>query len=136
MTQRTVEAKLEALETLLALTRDELEAAACPQREKNQILIAVDELFSNIARYAYGPQGGNVQFSVQARPGAAELCFADEGVPYDPLQTDAPDLALSAQERQVGGLGIFMVRKLMDEMTYEYRDGRNLLRIRKNWQTP
>jgi anti-sigma regulatory factor (Ser/Thr protein kinase) len=67
-----------------------------------------------------------------AEPRAVLITFIDRGVPYDPLAQADPDITLSAEERQVGGLGIFMVKKLMDEMAYEYRDGKNILKIRKN----
>ena len=61
------------------------------------------------------------------------LTFLDRGRPYDPLAKADPDITLPTEERQVGGLGIFMVKKMMDELTYEYKDGRNILKLRKNY---
>lgn len=60
------------------------------------------------------------------------ITFIDHGIPYDPLRKNDPDITLTSEEREIGGLGIFMVKKTMDEITYEYRDGQNILRIRKN----
>ena len=92
----------------------------------------MDELFGNIVRYAYQPGMGpaTVRVEVTGEP-AVILTFIDNGVPYDPLKKADPDTTLSAEERQVGGLGIFMVKKSMDEIAYEYQDGQNILRIKK-----
>ncbi len=68
---------------------------------------------------------------VDVKDGVAEITFADSGIPYDPLKREDPDVLLSAEDREIGGLGIFMVKKTMDDMFYEYRDGQNLLTIRK-----
>ena len=61
------------------------------------------------------------------------LVFADSGIPYDPLKKEDPDVTLPARERQIGGLGIFMTKRIMDETEYEYRDGKNILTLRKNF---
>lgn len=99
-----------------------------------QIDIAIDELFGNIAQYAYNPETGpaTVRVEVSDAPISVTITFMDHGVPYDPLQKEDPDITLSAEERGSGGLGIFMVKKTMDEITYEYKDGQNILRIRKD----
>ena len=98
-----------------------------------QFDVAIDEIFSNIARYAYAPGVGpvTVRFETQAEPKAAMLTFIDKGKPFDPLQAKEPDITASAEDRPVGGLGIFLVKKTMDEVTYEYRDGQNILRLKK-----
>ena len=98
-----------------------------------QIDIAIDELFGNIAHYAYHPEVGNatVRVEVMEEPLAVIITFIDGGMPYDPLTTVDPDITLSAEERQIGGLGIYMVKKAMDEITYEYKDGKNILSIKK-----
>ena len=93
--------------------------------------MAVEELFVNIASYAYAPDTGTAEIGVDVSGGVAETTFADSGIPYNPLKKKDPDVALSAEEREIGGLGIFMVKKTMDEMRYCYRDGQNLLTIRK-----
>ena len=97
-----------------------------------QIDIAVEELYVNIASYAYAPATGPATLQVELEEGGvAAITFIDEGVPYDPLAKPDPDVTLSAEERQIGGLGIFMVKKSMDSMDYARRDGKNMLRIRK-----
>ena len=101
-----------------------------------QIDIAIDELFGNIAHYAYKPDVGEatVRVEVVEDPMAVLITFIDKGVPYDPLAKADPNTTLSAEEREIGGLGIYMVKKTMDEITYEYRDGQNILAIKKNLQ--
>lgn len=98
-----------------------------------QISIAIDELFSNIAYYAYRPEAGEATVRVETAedPLAVIITFIDHGVPYDPLTAAPPDTDLSAEERSIGGQGIHMVRKSLDDVTYEYQDGQNILRIRK-----
>ncbi len=100
---------------------------------QTQIDIAVEELFVNIAHYAYNPETGpaTVRVEVEKEPPAVTITFIDNGVPYDPLAREDPDITLSAEERQIGGLGIFMVKKSMDNIEYEYKNGQNILRIRK-----
>lgn len=99
-----------------------------------QIAVAIDELFGNIAHYAYNPDVGpaTVRVEVMESPLAVVITFIDNGVQYDPLARQDPDTALSAEEREIGGLGIYMVKKSMDEITYTYKDGQNILQIRKN----
>ena len=98
-----------------------------------QIDIAIDELFGNIAHYAYNPDVGEatVRVEVIEDPLAVTITFIDNGVPYDPLAKADPDTTLSAEERDIGGLGIYMVKKSMDNITYEYKDGQNILKIKK-----
>jgi len=98
-----------------------------------QIDIAIDELFGNIAQYAYNPETGpaTVRVEVQEDPMAVIITFIDHGVPYDPLKNEDPDITLSAEERKIGGLGIFMVKKTMDEISYQYKNGQNILTIKK-----
>ena len=93
--------------------------------------IAVDEIFSNIARYS---GAASVSVGCEAADGLAVLRFADNGRPYDPTEKADPDITLSADERGIGGLGIYMVKKTMDEISYEYADGFNILTIKKRWQ--
>ena len=72
-----------------------------------------------------------VRVETEADPTTAVITFIDSGTPFDPLQKADPDVTLDAEEREIGGLGIFLVKKSMDEITYEYKDGHNILRIRK-----
>lgn len=130
--EMTVEATLENIPTVTAFVDERLEALDCPMKAQMQIDVAIDELFSNIARYAYDPSGpATVRVDVDRDPLAVRITFIDHGKPYDPLAKADPDVTLSAEERQIGGLGIFMVKKTMDNVRYEYKDGQNILTVEK-----
>lgn len=130
----TVPAIIENVEKVTAFVNAELEKINCPAKAKAEIDIAIDELFSNIANYAYNPEIGKatVKFEVQNNPMAVIITFMDNGKPYDPLKREDPNVTLSMEERQIGGLGIFMVKKSMDSVEYEYKDNHNILRIKKH----
>ena len=133
MKELTIAATVENIETVTDFVNEQLEALDCPIKAQMQIDIAIDELFGNIAHYAYNPEVGNatVRVEVTQEPLAVVITFIDKGVPFDPLTNADPDTTLSAEERAVGGLGIFMVKKSMDEVVYEYKDGQNILKIKK-----
>ena len=133
MKELTIAATLDNIEVVTDFVNQQLEELACPMKAQMQINIAIDELFSNIAHYSYNPEIGQatVRVEVMENPLAVSITFIDNGVPYDPLSKGDPDLTLSAEERQIGGLGIYMVKKSMDEITYEYKDGQNILSIKK-----
>ncbi len=134
MSELTLEAKSENLNQVLSFVDEHLEKLECPFKTQMQIDIAVEELFVNIAHYAYNPNVGSVtiRVEVQEKPLAVSITFIDQGMPYDPLAREDPDVTLSAKDRQIGGLGIFMVKKSMDDIAYEYKDGQNILYIKKN----
>ena len=134
MKELTLPATIENIETVIDFVNGQLEEIKCPLKAQMQIDIAIDELFGNIAHYAYNPETGpaTVRVEVTEDPIAVVITFIDRGVPYDPLKKEDPDITLSAEERAIGGLGIFMVNKTMDEISYEYKDGKNILRIKKN----
>ena len=99
-----------------------------------QIDVAVEEIFVNIANYAYNPDIGSAGITVETQedPLSVVITFTDGGVPYDPLKKPDPDVTLPAEERQIGGLGIYMVKKSMDDISYDYKDGKNILTLKKN----
>lgn len=134
MKELTIDAIVDNIPQVTAFVDEQLEALGCPPKAQMQIDIAIDELFSNIAHYAYDPDVGpaTVRVEVLKDPLAVVITFIDNGVQYDPLAKADPDITLSAEEREIGGLGIYMVKKSMDEITYEYKDGQNILRIKKN----
>ena len=136
MKELIIAATVENIETVTDFVNEQLEALDCPMKAQMQIDIAIDELFGNIAHYAYNPEIGKatVRVEVIEDPLAVTITFIDNGVPYDPLAKADPDTTLSAEEREIGGLGIYMVKKSMDEITYEYKDGQNILAIKKNLQ--
>ena len=133
MKEITVAATVENIETVTQFIEEQLEELNCPMRVQMKINIAVDELFSNIAHYAYHPETGDATVQVEPcqNPLAVKITFLDTGRPYDPLKAADPDITLSAEEREIGGLGVYMVKKSMDEITYEYKDGKNILSIKK-----
>ena len=134
MKELNITATVENIEVVTDFVNEQLEALDCPMKAQMQIDIAIDELFGNIAHYAYNPEVGDatVRVEVTEDPLAVIITFIDKGVPYDPLAKADPNITLSAEERAIGGLGIFMVKKTMDDITYEYKDGQNILKIKKN----
>ena len=132
MKEFTVEAKVENLDKVIAFVNSELETADCPMKIQMQIELAVEEIFVNIAHYAYGEETGSATVTVDVSSGdTAVICFSDSGVQYDPLAKEDPDVTLSLDKRSIGGLGIFMTKKSMDHISYEYRDGHNVLTMEK-----
>jgi len=130
----TLEASVEALPQVTAFLEERLEAADCPMKAQMQLSIAAEEIFVNIAHYAYAPGTGEatVRLELGGEPPAARVTFIDRGVPFDPLKKTDPDITLAAEDRQIGGLGIYMTKKTMDDVRYEYRDGQNILTLVKN----
>ena len=126
-----IKAAVENLDTVIAFIDEQLEAADCPMKTQMQIELAVEEIFVNIAHYAYAPETGMAVISVDISGSRAVITFEDSGIPYDPLAKPDPDTTLAAEDRGVGGLGIFMVKKSMDDVIYEYREGKNILTLKK-----
>ena len=133
MKELTIAATVENIGAVTDFVNEQLEALGCPIKARMQINIAIDELFGNIAHYAYHPKIGDatVRVEVIQDPLSVVITFIDQGIPFDPLKNEEPDIGLSAEERDIGGLGIFMVKKSMDEISYVYKDGKNILSIRK-----
>ncbi len=134
MAEITVAADLDSLNDVLAFVDGEMERAGCSMKLMTQVDMAVEEIFVNIARYAYHPEAGEASVRCEAGgdPFQIVVGFADRGRPFNPLDRKDPDVTLDAEARQLGGLGILMAKKLMDEIQYEYRDGKNILTLRKN----
>ena len=135
MKELTVEATMGSIPVVRDFVDEQLEQYDCPMKAQAQINIAIDELFSNIVHYAYHPEVGpaTVWVEVIEKPLSVVITFIDLGVPYDPLSKADPDVTLDAMDREPGGLGIYIVKKNMSEITYEYKDGKNILRIRKDF---
>ena len=133
MKELTMPAEHENIPLIISFVEQELDRIGCPLKTKMQIDVAIDELYSNIARYAYDDDHGQVTVVIEAekKPPVVTISFLDEGKPFNPLDRSDPDVSLPARERKIGGLGIFMVKKSMDDVSYEYRDGKNILTIRK-----
>lgn len=129
----TVPACTEALADVQGFLEERLESWGCAPGLQMQLSLVAEEIFVNIAHYAYLDGEGQATIGVQAggEPPVLTLRFADRGIPFDPLAQPEADITLSAQERPIGGLGIFLTRKIMDEAVYAYEDGQNILTLRK-----
>lgn len=126
----TLDAKVESIETLTAFVEDFLESSGGSPKSIMQISVALDEIVSNIVNYS-GAKDYTVKVALEQDSLVASVTFIDKGIPYDPLKKDDPDTTLSAEDRQIGGLGIFLVKKTMDDMQY-FRDGdKNVLVLKK-----
>ena len=132
-TTLTVQAEVSNLPDVLEFVDTELESVGCDMKTQMMIEIAAEELYTNIAKYAYEPGTGEAVIRIRhlEDPKAVEITFEDSGIPYDPLAKEDPDVTMPAEEREIGGLGIFMVKKSMDEVTYEFSGGHNIVRIPK-----
>ena len=136
--EMTVEAAPENLPQVQRFIEEQLEPLECPMKAQMQIGVAAEEVFINVASYAYTPGRGEVTVRVETSrdPASVTVTFEDGGIPYDPLARTDPDVSLPAEEREVGGLGILLTKKLMDDVRYENRDGRNILRLTKVLDLP
>ena len=133
MREITLEAKTENLDRLTEFIHEDLGQTSCSKKTRFQIDMAVEELFVNICRYAYAPNTGtaNIRTELYREPDRVSITFTDSGIPYNPLKKLDPDLSLSIEERPIGGMGIYLVKEKMDDVSYEYKDGHNVLTITK-----
>jgi anti-sigma regulatory factor (Ser/Thr protein kinase) len=131
------ETRLENIVMITEFVNEELEAMGCSESARIKIDIALDEIFSNIVKFAYGDEVGMVTVRMESpddHPDEIMISFHDSGIPFDPLAAKEPDITLPASKRKKGGLGLFIVKKTMDDVSYEYRDGQNNLTFRKKVQ--
>ena len=123
----------ENLPEVLAFIDSQLEELNCGMKIITQIDVAVEEIFVNISSYAYNPETGpaTIRAEITEEPLSVIISFIDNGKQYDPLAKPDPNVKIPLKERKKGGLGIFMVKKTMDDVSYEYKDGQNILTITK-----
>ncbi len=128
-----VPAEVNQLTTVNDFIGTELEKYGCSPKVQMQVELAVEEIFVNIANYAYHPELGEAEVDVDAGgdPPTVTIRFLDRGKPFNPLDREDVDVTASAESREIGGLGIFLVKKNMDDVEYSYEDGKNILTIRK-----
>ena len=133
MKEITVDAMIENMNTVTAFVDDFLDQIACPMKSRIQINIVIDEIFGNICHYAYKESVGAVTVTVESgnTQKAVILTYTDKGIHYNTMDTEDPDITLSSEERKIGGLGIYLVKKNMDEMKYEYVNQQNRLWMEK-----
>ena len=128
-----VPANLDHLAEVTAFVDEELEKFGCPMRAQLQIQLAIEEIFVNIVSYAYHPKNGEAEIrcEVLKDPLRVVIQFLDGGTPFDPLAREDADTSREALESRIGGLGILLVKKTMDDVKYVYENGKNILTIRK-----
>ncbi len=132
MAERSFEAMGKNLDSIMDFVQDNLDKCGCPPREQQQICMAVEELFVNIVNYAYPSDIGLAVIKVEAiNEHELEIVLRDNGKPFDPLKREDPDVTLDPEERRIGGLGIYLVKKTMDEVTYHFDNNQNVLTLRK-----
>jgi len=127
----TVEANNKKMGEVNSFIHSFLEERDCPIKAQMQISVAAEEIFVNIASYAYPDGEGDAEIRISEENGEVTMVFTDSGIPYDPLKKPDPDITLSAEERKIGGLGIFLVRKNMDSVSYKNENGKNILTVKK-----
>ena len=130
MKEITVEATRENIPVVASLVEETLEEAGAGMKAMVKIAVAMDELLTNVVSYAYGNETGPMTTRISVQDGVAEITISDRGTPFNPLEHEDPDVTLSAEQRKIGGLGIFMVKKSIDELSYVYKDGMNYVTIR------
>lgn len=132
--ERKFLARVNQLEEVSAYVEQVLEEAGCPPKTSMQISVCAEEIFVNIAKYAYTEKEEDVSLGIKCEDGQVIMRFTDHGIPYDPLAKKDPDVKLSAEEREIGGLGIYLVKKNMDDVQYKYQNGKNILTLTKNYE--
>ena len=130
---KTFSAKTQELDQVIAFVEDTLQSYDCPIKTQMALCVAIEEVFVNVANYAYGDKDGNVEFGIAFDNNTRLVTFrmADSGIPFDPLKKADPDITLPAEQREIGGLGILITKKTMDSITYAYQNGQNVLTMTK-----
>lgn len=133
MKEVNVEANVDNLYKVFSFIEQQLAGVNCDIKDQNRLLIAIEEIFINIAKYAYKDGNGSikVQVSFSTNPDVITIVFIDSGIKYDPLAKEDPDIGLSVSERPIGGLGIYITKKFVDEVFYDYKNNQNILTIKK-----
>ena len=133
MTNKTFPAKTESLNDVLGFVEETLETVECPMKIQTAICVAIEEVFVNVAHYAYPQSDGDMTLHIGFDEESRVITFrmTDKGIPFDPLKKPDPDITLSAEDREIGGLGIFIAKKTMDSLSYSYENGENILTMIK-----
>ena len=128
-----IEAVVDNLDAVNSFVHQSIEQFNCSNRTLMQLDLIVEEIFVNIASYAYAPNTGSVKIllKTETEPLSVSLTFIDAGIPYNPLEKSDPDINLSAEEREIGGLGIFLTKNLVNDINYQHVEGKNVLTFSK-----
>ena len=128
-----IPARLEGMDLILSFVSFLLDTHDCSPQARTQLRMAVEELYVNVTLYAYPAQDGWAEIRGSVEDGSATFQLIDGGTPFNPLEMNDPDIMLPGEERGIGGLGIYMVKTMVDEMEYEYRENCNQLTLRKQF---
>ena len=131
MTEKIFPGGINELAPVTVFLEEELDKAEASPKLMVTFAVALEELFVNVAHYAYPGSKGTVKIGIDTSGDSIVVQLTDSGIPFDPVAMPDPDITESAEERKIGGLGIYMVKKSMDSMTYEYKDNQNILTISK-----
>lgn len=134
--ERVFPAEDTALRDVLGFVEETLESAGCPMKVTMALCVAIEEVFVNVAHYAYGDGKGDVKLAISLSENDSTVIFrmSDKGTPFDPLKRPDPDITLPVEEKEIGGLGIFITKKTMDTVSYAYKNGENILTMTKKFQ--
>lgn len=131
MTERIFPAEIDELAAVIAFLEEELDKAEASPKLVVTLSVALEELFVNVAHYAYPDSKGTAKIEIDTSGDSVVIRLTDSGIPFDPLAKPDPDITESAEKRKIGGLGIYMVKKSMDSISYQRQDGKNILTISK-----
>lgn len=119
------------LVNVIAFLEEELEKIDCPMKTVMQLSLCLEEIFVNVAHYSFPESEGSATISIDYKDEVFSIIVEDSGVPFNPLEKEDPDISLAAEDRRIGGLGIYLVKKTMDELSYEYKGNKNIFCMRK-----
>lgn len=131
MTNKTFPAKVEALDNVISFVEEALESFGCPMKTSMAICVAIEEVFVNVAHYAYGEDSGYVDFEIVHNKNSVTIQMIDKGIPFNHLEKPDSDITLSVEDREIGGLGIFITKKTKDSVSYAYENEKNILTMIK-----
>ena len=128
-----IDATVDNLSAVMTYISDSLDYCNCSAKDKQRVQLAVEEIYINIANYAYQPDKGKAQIDceITKNPKSVAITLIDKGKPYNPFSKDDPDINAGISDRSVGGLGVFVVKKIMDDVSYAYQDGKNIFKMSK-----
>ncbi|MCI1721880.1 MAG: ATP-binding protein [Lachnospiraceae bacterium] len=131
----TLDATVENMDEVMDFIRGSFQEAGCPKQVIMATLVATEEMYVNVAHYAYAPETGSVTVCCEtnANEKYGTITLTDSGMPFNPLAKEDANIMLSAEEREIGGLGILMVKRIMDEVAYSYEGGKNCFTMTKKF---
>lgn len=133
MSKIRVQAKLDNLDKVLGFVNKQLKSVRSDVKEGLQLELSIEEAYVNIVNYAYGSDGGDIEIrsKMDNNPLEITIQFIDSGIPYNPLKNEDPNISLNTEDKELGGLGILLIKNNVDQMEYEYNNGKNIFTIKK-----